>query len=114
MRAFTRYLAYGLTSALVLGDFEFSLNETHGDRSSPMSFSFVSPAEARIGHPLTPYSYAGVARRTTRRTVRRTAYRLSVLPRGCVYGPYYGSYYYNCGGTYYVHSGGVYVQVVIN
>ena len=29
--------------------------------------SFVSPAEARIGRPLTPMSYAGVARRTTRR-----------------------------------------------
>jgi hypothetical protein len=28
---------------------------------------FVSSAEARIGRPLTPMSYAGVARRTTRR-----------------------------------------------
>ena len=31
--------------------------------------SFVSSAEARIGRPLTPMSYAGVARRTTRRAV---------------------------------------------
>jgi len=31
--------------------------------------SFVTSAEARIGRPLTPMSYAGVARRTTRRTV---------------------------------------------
>jgi hypothetical protein len=31
--------------------------------------SLVSSAEARIGRPLTPLSYAGVARRTTRRTV---------------------------------------------
>ena len=31
--------------------------------------SFVSEAEARIGRPLTPMSYAGVARRTTRRAV---------------------------------------------
>ena len=30
---------------------------------------FVSSAEARIGRPLTPMSYAGVARRTTRRAV---------------------------------------------
>jgi hypothetical protein len=30
---------------------------------------FVSRAEARIGRPLTPMSYAGVARRTTRRAV---------------------------------------------
>jgi len=29
--------------------------------------SFVSPAEARIGRPLTPLSFAGVARRTVRR-----------------------------------------------
>lgn len=29
----------------------------------------VSSAEARVGRPLTPMSYAGVARRTTRRAV---------------------------------------------
>ena len=31
--------------------------------------SLVSAADARIGRPLTPLSYAGVARRTTRRAV---------------------------------------------
>lgn len=31
--------------------------------------SFISHAEARVGRPLTPMSYAGVARRTTRRAV---------------------------------------------
>jgi hypothetical protein len=31
--------------------------------------ALVSSAEARIGRPLTPLSYAGVARRTTRRAV---------------------------------------------
>ena len=31
--------------------------------------ALVSSAEARIGRPLTPMSYAGVARRTTRRAV---------------------------------------------
>ncbi|WP_229159618.1 hypothetical protein [Bradyrhizobium brasilense] len=35
-----------------------------GDQSS-----LVSSAEARVGRPLTPMSYAGVARRTTRRAV---------------------------------------------
>jgi len=36
--------------------------------SPPTSLGdFVSRAEARIGRPLTPMSYAGVARRTTRR-----------------------------------------------
>jgi hypothetical protein len=33
------------------------------------SISLISDAEARIGRPLTPMSYAGVARRTTRRAV---------------------------------------------
>lgn len=79
----------------------------------PPIIDLASKAEARIGHPLTPLSYAGVARRTTRRTVRRTAIALSALPAGCVYGPYYGAYYYNCSGVYYVKSGGVYVQVII-
>lgn len=38
-----------------------------GDR--PVSFgSFISRAEARVGRPATPMSYAGVARRTTRRS----------------------------------------------
>jgi hypothetical protein len=35
-------------------------------RWSP-DISLTSPAEARVGRPLTPMSYAGVARRTTRR-----------------------------------------------
>jgi hypothetical protein len=71
-----------------------------------------APAEARVGRPLTPVSYAGVARRTTRRVVRRTAYSVAVLPAGCIYGPYYGGNYYRCGSTYYEPSGSVYVQVV--
>jgi hypothetical protein len=35
--------------------------------------TLVTQAEARIGRPLTPMSYAGVARRTTRRAVYGTA-----------------------------------------
>ena len=35
--------------------------------SIPGVHSFVSPAEAIIGRPLTPVSVAGVARRTVRR-----------------------------------------------
>ena len=33
----------------------------------PAVYGFVSPAEARVGRPLTPVSVAGVARRTVRR-----------------------------------------------
>ena len=65
-------------------------------------------AWAVVGRPLTPMSYAGVARRTSRRTVRRTAYysggayyggaaTIAALPGGCLRsGPYY-----SCGGLYY-------------
>jgi hypothetical protein len=39
-----------------------------GERISvPGITSFVSPAEARVGRPLTPVSVAGVTRRTVRR-----------------------------------------------
>ena len=44
------------------------------------SSSFVSAAEARIGRPLTPLSYAGVARRTTRRAVAVGAAAVVVAP----------------------------------
>jgi hypothetical protein len=46
--------------------------------------AFVTSAEARIGRPLTPMSYAGVARRTTRRAV-------AVGAAGVAAGAYYGS-----------------------
>lgn len=71
-------------------------------------------AYADVGNPLTPLSYAGVARRTSRRVARRTSYRVNSLPPGCVYGPYYGGTYYKCGGTYYQKDGNVYVQIVFN
>jgi hypothetical protein len=35
--------------------------------SIPLTGGIVTPAEARIGRPLTPVSVAGVARRTVRR-----------------------------------------------
>jgi hypothetical protein len=34
---------------------------------SRLDHGLLSPAEARVGRPATPMSYAGVARRTTRR-----------------------------------------------
>jgi hypothetical protein len=51
------------------------------------------PAYAVVGRPVTPGSYAGVARRTSRRTTRRTVARhsaysstayVTALPAGCV------------------------------
>jgi hypothetical protein len=41
--------------------------------------TLISSAQARIGRPLTPLSYAGVARRTTRRAVAAGAYAAPVV-----------------------------------
>ena len=41
--------------------------------TSDVARGLVSASEARVGRPLTPMSYAGVARRTTRRAVYGTA-----------------------------------------
>ena len=41
--------------------------------SSPNSGSLITEANAIIGRPLTPLSYAGVARRTTRRAIYGSA-----------------------------------------
>jgi hypothetical protein len=51
----------------------------------------VKPAQAYIGNPLTPMSYAGVARRTARRTARRNYYYGGGYPYGGV--PYGGAPY---------------------
>ena len=75
--------------------------------------SFTSEAEARIGRPLTPMSYAGVARRTTRRVVRRSAIYVSTLPHGCGQVNINGAMYWQCGATYYQQSGTQYVQVYV-
>jgi hypothetical protein len=40
-----------------------------GEISPNPETALVSTAQARVGRPLTPMSYAGVARRTTRRAV---------------------------------------------
>ncbi|MBR1157488.1 hypothetical protein [Bradyrhizobium sp. JYMT SZCCT0428] len=46
----------------------------------------VSSAEARIGRPLTPMSYAGVARRTTRRAIVGGAVVGGAVAAGAYYG----------------------------
>jgi hypothetical protein len=70
-------------------------------------------AHAVIGRPLTPMSYAGVARRTARRTTRRSLYygggyygggaygygvgAITALPAGCGF----GAGIYTCGAVRY-------------
>jgi hypothetical protein len=53
--------------------------------------SLVTEANARIGRPLTPMSYAGVARRTTRRAVVGGAVAAGAYGGYGAYGPNYGS-----------------------
>lgn len=71
----------------------------------------ISSADARIGRPLTPISYAGVARRTTRRAIYATSVYAATLPRGCTSVIIDGTALHQCGGTYYQAAGGRYVVV---
>jgi hypothetical protein len=57
---------FRLSIATVLGAAALAWN---GNLPLDSGSSVLSSAEARIGRPLTPMSYAGVARRTTRRAV---------------------------------------------
>ena len=108
MKVSVRIFAFALAVALTSLDVSMEGNDL-----TTLTFRASTPAQAVIGHPLTPLSYAGVARRTTRRVVRRTNVYVSTLPAGCVYGAYFGGYYYRCGSLYYAKSGATYVQVVI-
>jgi hypothetical protein len=53
-----------LLLAAIIFAFTLELGEKLG---IPSVHSFISNAEAIVGRPLTPMSYAGVARRTARR-----------------------------------------------
>ena len=105
MRNATKAAIVALTLLFGTGDIEVG-----GQQVSIGFFNLASPAEARVGRPQTPVSYAGVARRTTRRVIRRGAVVRSI-PAGCRYGSYYGYSLYHCGGKYYQKSGSGYVIV---
>jgi hypothetical protein len=74
----------------------------------------ISEAQAVIGRPLTPMSYAGVARRTTRRAIYATSVYAATLPRGCTTVVIEGTALHQCGATYYQASGGRYVVVRVD
>jgi hypothetical protein len=59
----TRKLGIGLLAAIVALIGAQAASEFAGTAA----FSLISPANARVGRPLTPVSVAGVARRTSRR-----------------------------------------------
>lgn len=78
MTAFPRKLLVSAGAAIALAGGLFWNGETAVDQG------VMSSAEARVGRPLTPMSYAGVARRTTRRAV-------AVGAGAAAAGAYYGS-----------------------
>lgn len=69
-----------------------------GDVPRNMQQGWISSAYAVIGRPLTPMSYAGVARRTTRRAVAvGAAYGAAAAGSGCVQAvDAYGRVYTRC------------------
>ena len=71
----------------------------------------ISSAEAVVGRPATPVSYAGVARRTTRRMIYATNVYVASLPPACTVVVIEGTTLHQCGGTYYQASGTQYVVV---
>jgi hypothetical protein len=73
----------------------------------------VPQAQAVVGRPLTPVSYAGVARRTTRRAIYVTSVYRATLPTGCSTVVIEGTTLYLCGTTYYQQSGSQYVVVQV-
>lgn len=99
-------IAIALLSAIGPLDLQYHL--------AGVPLSFVAPAEARVGRPLTPVSVAGVARRTSRRVIRRSTIFVPALPAGCVVTPIDGANYWRCGATYYAASGAQFVVVYID
>jgi len=82
--------AWSITVATMVGGVGLFVSDTFW--TTTKTAHFMTQAEARIGRPLTPFSVAGVARRTTRRAVAAGYY-------GYGYGGY--GYPYNYGYTNY-------------
>ena len=73
----------------------------------------IPEAQAVVGRPVTPVSYAGVARRSTRRAIYVTSVYRATLPTGCSTVVIEGTTLYLCGTTYYQQSGSQYVVVQV-
>ena len=98
-------IAIGLVGAMLFAD--------NVPVASWLSFSVIPEAQARVGRPLTPWSVAGAARRTTRRVVRRSTVYVATLPAGCAKVNVNGIVLWRCGGTYYQPYGSRYVVVYV-
>jgi hypothetical protein len=82
-RAINRHVRMAL--AIAAGAAALFVNDNAGPRTSA---SLISQAEAVIGRPLTPMSYAGVARRTTRRVEYGAAAAGAAAYGAAAYGAY--------------------------
>jgi hypothetical protein len=72
-------------AAIALGTAAFAGGMTWSGEIRPTtSAGLYSQAEARVGRPLTPVSYAGVARRTTRRAAYTRAAAAAATPNTTV------------------------------
>lgn len=92
-----------LVTSLVLAATAGAIALFGNDSLTNTSGPWMSTAEAIIGRPLTPLSYAGVARRTTRRAVvagaavgAATAPRVYVTPACVQVVNAYGQLYWRC------------------
>ena len=108
-----RILAIATLIAAVFTTEAFVTYSSSEGCSRPAGF-LVSEAEAVVGRPLTPMSYAGVARRTTRRMVYATTVYRATLPANCMTTSINGTVIYQCGSTYYQASGNQYVVVNVH
>jgi hypothetical protein len=97
-RTLNRISSFAL--ALAAGGIFLAINESP---SQVGRGSFMTSAQAIIGRPLTPLSYAGVARRTTRRAVVGGAVVGATMARPMVVAPacvqavdVYGRIYTRC------------------
>jgi hypothetical protein len=83
-----RHLGKILTRCAIAATVGFIALFWSGEAQLNGQSEFVSMADARIGRPLTPMSYAGVARRTTRRTVAVGATGAAVYGGAVAVAPY--------------------------
>ena len=92
----------GVANIFIAGGFGLGGLLVNDNLWSPGAASFVTQAEARIGRPLTPFSVAGVARRTTRRAVYASyGYGYGGYSSYSSGSPYYGYSSYSSGNPYY-------------
>jgi len=88
--------AWSITVATMVGGVGLFVSDTFW--TTTKTAHFMTQAEARIGRPLTPFSVAGVARRTTRRAVWTGAIAGGAYGYG--YGYPYGYASYGSGYAY--------------